>query len=65
MYKFNRNSQITFSDFYQPMRMKMNANNISSAMAEKDVSDDDNNSNNFDGRSVALHSILTFHVVLW
>ena len=27
MYKFNRNSQITFSDFNQPMGMKMNANN--------------------------------------
>lgn len=27
MYKFNRNSQITFSDFNQPMGMKMNTNN--------------------------------------
>lgn len=27
MYKFNRNAQITFSDFDQPMRIKMNANN--------------------------------------
>lgn len=27
MYKFNRNSQITFSDFNQPLGMKMNANN--------------------------------------
>lgn len=27
MYKFNRNLQITFSDFNQPMGMKMNANN--------------------------------------
>ena len=27
MYKFNRNIQITFSDFNQPMGMKMNANN--------------------------------------
>ena len=27
MYKFNRNAQITFSDFNQPLGMKMNANN--------------------------------------
>lgn len=27
MYKFSRNSQITFSDFNQPLGMKMNANN--------------------------------------
>lgn len=27
MYKFNRNAQITFSDFNQPMGMKMNSNN--------------------------------------
>lgn len=27
MYKFNRNAQITFSDFIQPMGMKMNENN--------------------------------------
>lgn len=26
MYKFNRNTQITFSDFNQPLEMKMNAN---------------------------------------
>ena len=27
MYKFNRNSQITFGDFNQPLGMKMNENN--------------------------------------
>lgn len=27
MYKFDRNSQISFIDFNQPLRMKMNANN--------------------------------------
>ena len=27
MYKFNRNTQITFNDFNQPMGMKMNADN--------------------------------------